>query len=268
MSSDAERIMLLRCPLDIVDFEEATAWCFSRAASKERPSQLITVNAQSLLLMHDDPAMEEAIREAAMVVADGASMALAARVLNLPWKGRVTGVDLMQRLMSEGGARHLKVYFLGATDLVLERLLAVVRERYPGLVVAGYRNGYFDRNHDGEVIEQIRASGADILFVGMPTPFKELWLHRNLPRFGVGLAIGVGGTFDVLAGLVPRAPLWMQRAGLEWSWRLMMEPRKLWKRNVVYNSRFVAMLLRESFRRREARSATNRREREKDPYHR
>jgi N-acetylglucosaminyldiphosphoundecaprenol N-acetyl-beta-D-mannosaminyltransferase len=212
--------------------------------------------------------MEEAIRSAALVVADGASMALAARILNLPWKGRVTGVDLMQRLMGEGAPRGLRVYFLGATDRVLDRLVTVTRERFPGLVVAGYRNGYFDRAREGEVIEAIRASSADVLFVGMPTPFKEVWLHRNLPRFGVGLAIGVGGSFDVLAGLVPRAPLWMQRAGLEWSWRLMMEPRKLWKRNLVYNSRFMGALLREKVRRGRREAETNRREREKSSDHR
>jgi N-acetylglucosaminyldiphosphoundecaprenol N-acetyl-beta-D-mannosaminyltransferase len=268
MSSDTQRVSLLECPLDVVDFEEAASWCLSASMSKENPSQLVTVNAQSLLMMHDDPAMGGAIREAAMVVADGASMALAARILRLPWKGRVTGVDLMARLMREGASRGLKVYFLGATDQVLERLLAVTRERYPGLIVAGYQNGYFDRENDAEVIDRIRASGADILFVGMPTPFKEVWLHRNLSRFGAGLAIGVGGTFDVLAGLVPRAPLWMQRAGLEWSWRLMMEPRKLWKRNLVYNSRFVGMLLREKVRRGRAQVETNRRESEKSSYHR
>jgi N-acetylglucosaminyldiphosphoundecaprenol N-acetyl-beta-D-mannosaminyltransferase len=245
MSSDALRVDLFRCPLDVVSFDEAAAWCFSAASARENPSQLVTVNAQSLLMMHDDPAMDEAVRGAAMIVADGASMALAARILNLPWKERVTGVDLMQRLMREGAPKGLRVYYLGATDQVLDRLLAITSEKYPGLVVAGYRNGYFDRNNDGEVIENIRASNADVLFVGMPTPFKELWLHRNLGRFGVGLAIGVGGTFDVIAGLVPRAPRWMQRSGMEWSWRLMMEPRKLWKRNLVYNSRFVAMLLRE-----------------------
>ncbi len=245
MSSEHDRVTLLGCPLDLVDFEEAASWCFDAARAKGSPAQLVTVNAQSLLMMRDDPAMDRAIREAAMVVADGASMALAARILRLPWKGRVTGVDLMARLLRDGSSRGLKVYFLGATDVVLDRLLAVTRERHPGLVVAGYRNGYFDREKDGEVIDAIRASGADVLFVGMPTPFKEVWLHRNLSRFGAGLVIGVGGTFDVLAGLVPRAPVWMQRAGLEWSWRLMMEPRKLWKRNLVYNSRFVALLLRE-----------------------
>jgi N-acetylglucosaminyldiphosphoundecaprenol N-acetyl-beta-D-mannosaminyltransferase len=254
MSSDRERVDLLDCPLDVVNFEEAATWSLARAASKGNPVQLVTVNAQSLLMMHDDPAMGSAIRNAALVVADGASMALAARILDLPWKGRVTGVDLMARILGDGAKRGLKVYYLGATDTVLEKLLEVTRERYPGLVVAGYRNGYFDREKDGEVIDAIRASGADVLFVGMPTPFKEIWLHRNLSRFGVGLAIGVGGTFDVLAGLVPRAPLWMQKAGLEWSWRLMMEPRKLWKRNLVYNSRFVALLVRERIRGRRARS--------------
>jgi len=253
MSSDRKRVALLECPLDVVDFEEAASWSLAAAATKGSPAQLVTVNAQSLLMMHDDPAMGSAIRDAAMVVADGASMALGARILGLPWKGRVTGVDLMARLLRDGARRALKVYYLGATDTVLAKLLDVTRERFPGIVVAGYRNGYFDREKDAEVIEAIRASGADILFVGMPTPFKEIWLHRNLSRFGVGLAIGVGGTFDVLAGLVPRAPLWMQRAGLEWSWRLMMEPRKLWKRNLVYNSRFVALLLREKIRGRRAR---------------
>ena len=242
--SDSSRVTLLGCPIDVVSFDEAATWCIRAATVRDAPRQLITVNAQSLLLMHDEPAMDEAVRSAAMVVGDGVSIAMAARALRFPWKGRVTGVDLMQRMMRDGEMRKLKVFYLGGTEEVVNRLVALTRERYPGLVVAGFRNGYFDRAKDTEVIGQIRASAADVLFVGMPTPFKELWLHRNLSKFGVGLAIGVGGTFDVLAGVIRRAPSWMQRTGLEWLWRLMLEPRKLWKRNVVYNTRFILLLLR------------------------
>jgi N-acetylglucosaminyldiphosphoundecaprenol N-acetyl-beta-D-mannosaminyltransferase len=208
----------------------------------------MTVNAQSLLLVRDDPAVAEAVRQAALVVGDGVSIAIATRVLRLPWKGRVTGVDLTQRILADGMRIGLKVFFLGATREIITRMAAKTTEQYPGVQVVGYQDGYYDRGADGPVIDRIRQSGAQVLFVGMPTPYKEIWLHKNLERLGVRLAIGVGGTFDVMTGQVRRAPAWMQKVGMEWLWRMMMEPRKMWKRNVVYNSRFLYLLAHEKLR--------------------
>jgi N-acetylglucosaminyldiphosphoundecaprenol N-acetyl-beta-D-mannosaminyltransferase len=247
--SDRQRITLFGCPLDVVDFEETAAWCMATVQGNAPPCQLMTINAQSLLLVVDDPTVSDAVRQAAMVVGDGVSIALATRVLGLPWKGRVTGVDLTQRILTDGMRIGLKVFYLGATADIVSRLVRLTAERYTGVQVVGWQDGYYDRANDGPLIERIRASGAQVLFVGMPTPYKEIWLHKNLERLGVRLAIGVGGTFDVMTGQVRRAPVWMQRSGLEWLWRMILEPRKMWKRNVVYNSRFLYLLLREKLKR-------------------
>jgi N-acetylglucosaminyldiphosphoundecaprenol N-acetyl-beta-D-mannosaminyltransferase len=158
---------------------------------------------------------------------------------------RVTGVDLMQRLLEAAAGEGFGVFFLGARQDVLGAVVRRCREEYRGLRVSGWRDGYFSPAEHDSVIDDIRASGAEILLVGMPSPFKEVWCHRHRDRFGVRLVIGVGGSFDVFAGAIPRAPLWMQRAGLEWSWRLLNEPRKLWKRYLVCNSAFAWMMLRE-----------------------
>ena len=119
----------------------------------------------------------------------------------------------------------------------------VSHERYPGALVAGFQNGYFPRHEQPDVVRKIRDSNADMLFVGMPTPFKEVWCHENKEALGVPVILGVGGSFDVHAGFVRRAPRWMQMWGLEWSWRLLMEPRKMWKRYLVSNCKFILMVL-------------------------
>jgi N-acetylglucosaminyldiphosphoundecaprenol N-acetyl-beta-D-mannosaminyltransferase len=156
----------------------------------------------------------------------------------------------MAHLLEAAAARGLKVFFLGAKEEVVQKLVRWCESRYPGLIVAGYRNGYFKESDYPEVINQVRRSGADMLFVGMPTPFKEVWCKQNREALGVPVIMGVGGSFDVLAGFIRRAPLWMQNAGLEWFWRLLMEPRKMWKRYLVTNSIFIVRTLLETMRRR------------------
>jgi N-acetylglucosaminyldiphosphoundecaprenol N-acetyl-beta-D-mannosaminyltransferase len=245
--SDLQRIELFGCPLDIVDFEETAAWCRKTIQGNAPPVQLMTINAQSLLLVKDDAEVGEAVKKAGLIVGDGVSIAIATRALKLPWKGRVTGVDLTQRILADGMSYGLKVFYLGATPATVKRLVEVTAERYPGVQVVGAQDGFYDRKNDGPIIDRIRASGAQVLFVGMPTPYKEIWLQKNMERLGVRLAIGVGGTFDVMTGQVKRAPVVFQNIGMEWLWRMMMEPRKMWKRNVVYNSRFLYLLAKAKF---------------------
>src|SRR5262249_34785691 len=140
---------------------------------------------------------------------------------------RVAGVDLMTRLLAEAGKHRLRVYFLGAKREVVTALAERTRAQHPELDIAGFRDGYFGLDDHLRIVAEIRASGAHMLFVGMPSPFKETWCERHRQRLQVPIVIGVGGSFDVLAGFIKRAPRWAQSAGLEWFWRLLMEPRKL-----------------------------------------
>lgn len=156
----------------------------------------------------------------------------------------------MAHLLEAASARGLKVFFLGAKEEVVQKLVRSCESRYSGIVVAGYRNGYLKESDYPEIINQVRQSGADILFVGMPTPLTQVWCDQHREALGVPVIMGVGGSFDVLAGFIRRAPLWMQNAGLEWFWRLLMEPRKMWKRYLVTNSIFIALTLIETMRRR------------------
>jgi N-acetylglucosaminyldiphosphoundecaprenol N-acetyl-beta-D-mannosaminyltransferase len=155
---------------------------------------------------------------------------------------KVSGVDLMRRLLEAGNERALSIFLLGTTQERLDVLERVIRAKYPNVTIAGTRNGYFKAPDYPDVTKQIRDAKADLLLVGMPAPFKEIWCEEQREALATPAILGVGGAFDVLAGFVPRAPRLMQEAGLEWAWRLAMEPRKLWKRYLVTNSSFIALL--------------------------
>ncbi|MCH7910336.1 MAG: WecB/TagA/CpsF family glycosyltransferase [Candidatus Hydrogenedentes bacterium] len=161
-----------------------------------------------------------------------------------PLKDRVAGVALMYDLLSAADERRLRVYFLGAGQEVLDSLKEVCARDFPGLKIVGTRNGYFDESAWPELVSEIRDSRADMLFVGMPTPFKEVWCHEHKDALDVPVIMGVGGSFDVVAGYVRRAPTVMQNMGLEWFWRLLMEPRRMWKRYLSSNTAFLWLTFR------------------------
>jgi N-acetylglucosaminyldiphosphoundecaprenol N-acetyl-beta-D-mannosaminyltransferase len=171
----------------------------------------------------------------------------AARLLGVRVPERVAGIDLMGRLIALCETEDWPVYFLGAKDDVLAGFEAEALRRHPQLRVAGRRNGYFSADHEAGIAETIRASGARLLLVAISSPMKERFLARNMERLGPLLAVGVGGSFDVWAGKATRAPLWMQRVGLEWFHRFAQEPRRMWKRYLVGNLRFAWIVLRARF---------------------
>jgi polysaccharide biosynthesis protein VpsK len=249
------RSELFGCPFDPIGMSDAVARAVGWCEGDRRPRTIVTVNAALVVAMRGDPDLARACRAGDLVLADGVPIVWASRVAGARLPARVAGVDLMGRLLEAAAARGLPVFFLGAREEVVRKLAAQCTARYPGLWVAGWRNGYFDRAREREVVDQIRRSGAAMLFVGMPSPFKEVWCERWREELGVPVLMGVGGSFDVLAGFIPRAPRWMQAAGLEWLWRLAMEPRRLWKRYLVTNALFVARVLAEAVRRRSARRA-------------
>jgi N-acetylglucosaminyldiphosphoundecaprenol N-acetyl-beta-D-mannosaminyltransferase len=244
----------MECAFDRVTMSEAVARAVGWCREGRRPHTVITVNAAVLAAMRQDRDLARACRAGDLVVADGVPVVWASRLAGAALPSRVAGVDLMQRLLESAAEHGLPVFFLGAREEVVRALVARCAIRHPGLVVAGWRNGYFGRERDREVVEQIRRSGAAMLFVGMPSPFKEVWCERHRDELGIPAIMGVGGSFDVLAGFVRRAPRFMQAAGLEWLWRLLMEPRRLWKRYLVTNAIFIARTVAETFRLRAGRA--------------
>lgn len=237
------RVPLLGCAIDAVTEDEAVTRIMGWCRDGDRGCRtVITLNAAVVTMLRGDPVLRAAVGSADLVLADGMPLVWAARWLGTPLPGRVTGVDLMTRLLDAGRARGLRVFLLGTTQERLDRMVAVVGVRHPGVVVAGARNGYFAAAEHAEVAAQIRAARADLLLIGMPTPAKEIWCARHRDVLATPVALGVGGAFDVLAGFVRRAPTWMQAAGLEWLWRLAMEPRRLWRRYLVSNTRFAVLL--------------------------
>ena len=229
-------------PLDLLTMDESVARCFELIES-ELPTQHVVINASKVVMMEDVAGLREVIARCAMVSADGQSVVWAGRALGLAVPERVAGIDLMERLIAEAESRSWPVYFLGARQDVLDDFLDRELESHPGLVVAGSHDGYFDDAR--QMAKSIHASGARLLFVGISSPIKEFFLAEHLAAMGAVFAMGVGGSFDVLAGRTQRAPLWMQRVGLEWFYRFLQEPGRMWRRYLIGNVRFALVVVRE-----------------------
>jgi N-acetylglucosaminyldiphosphoundecaprenol N-acetyl-beta-D-mannosaminyltransferase len=212
--------------------------------------QHMSVNAAKLVALHDDPTLGGMIASCDLVTADGQSVVWAARLLGRQLPERVAGIDLMERLLAAADAVGYRVFVLGARREVLDRALANLMARYPNLLVVGSRDGYFDDSEALDVCDEIRQASPDMLFVAMSSPRKEYFLGEQGASLGVPFAMGVGGSVDVIAGLTRRAPVLLQRLGLEWAYRLWQEPRRLAKRYLTTNVRFAAMVLRELLNRR------------------
>jgi N-acetylglucosaminyldiphosphoundecaprenol N-acetyl-beta-D-mannosaminyltransferase len=239
--SEQGRVDVLGCPIDPLDMEGTLDRC--EAIIHERAyAQHMAVNVAKLVACRDNELLRDAVENSAIINADGAGVVLAARLLGTRLPERVAGIDLMDALMARAADRGWRVFVLGAKDEVLERAAAVLRDRHPGLVLAGMRNGYFGGDETLDVCAEIRAAQPDVLFVAMGTPHKELFLAEHGPSLGVPLVMGVGGAIDVVAGVTRRAPVVWQRAGLEWLYRLLQEPRRMFRRYAVTNAKFGLLL--------------------------
>lgn len=210
----------------------------ARFVAGKTPRQGVFLNAGKFAEIDRNPRLKQAIEQADLRLADGQPLIWAARLLGVPLSERVAGIDLMYRLLAEGKGRGWRFFFFGASEEVLQKTVAICRERY-GIAVAGSQHGYYAPDEEAAVAEKIRNSGADILFVAMGSPKKELFMDRHLRTMNVPFTMGVGGSFDVAAGVVRRSPRWMQRIGLEWLFRLMQEPGRLWRRYLFGNLHFI-----------------------------
>lgn len=236
-----QRVPLLNGQFDPLTLPQTVDAIFGLLRAGNR-GWLCTVNVAILMMMRSDARLQKFADEAALVVADGQPLVWCAPWLGQSLPERVTGVDLVDAICARAAREHRGIYLLGATDTVVTTLARRLRERYAELRV-DYADGYFTPDEAPARAERVRASGADILFVGMGVPRQENFVAAHWDRLGVGMAIGVGGSFDVLAGLRARAPVWMQRTGMEWFFRLIQEPRRLFVRYLVTNSQFAWLVL-------------------------
>lgn len=201
------------------------------------------LNAAKVAMAHHAPELFQALKTCDLISPDGISIVWASRFLGTPLPERVNGTNLMLSTCALAAKEGFRVYLLGGTPDVVTETAAQLRRLFPGLMIAGQHHGYFDVSGEPEIAQAIRDTKPDIVFVGISTPKKEFWLERNVPVIEVPFAMGVGGSFDIIAGRVRRAPIWMQERGLEWIWRLAQEPRKMWRRYLLGNPQFVWLIL-------------------------
>ncbi|MEU6352766.1 WecB/TagA/CpsF family glycosyltransferase [Streptomyces sp. NPDC047072] len=213
-----------------------------------RQLEIGVVNAAKLVNMRRDERLAQAVSGCDLVLADGQAVVWAGRVLRAPLPERVAGIDLFLRLLGEAETAGISVYFLGAKQEVLQDMLRRVADRFPGLKVAGSRNGYFADSEQEAIAEDIARSGAQMLFLGMTSPKKEIFTAAYGAATGARVVHGVGGSFDILAGITKRAPATWQRLGVEWLYRALQEPRRLGKRYITTNTAFLLMTAREFIR--------------------
>ncbi|MFY8051194.1 MAG: WecB/TagA/CpsF family glycosyltransferase [Armatimonadaceae bacterium] len=243
----AERIEILGLPVDDVDMDMA----LDRIAGfiqTDTMHQVVTADASMVVTASMDAEFLSIAKAAAMVTSDGAGILWASRKLGLGIKNKCSGVDLAERLVAESVSRHWRIFFFGAAPGVASRAAVEMQRRYPGCNIVGTRDGFFDAEASAKVASEIAACEPDIVLVALGIPKQEKWISKFGNLTGAKVCIGVGGTLDVFSGTVQRAPVWMQKRGLEWFYRLTSDPRQL--RNRIQKQKllpiFVGMVLKAS----------------------
>lgn len=195
--------------------------------AEKTPHFIATANAEMVMMAQTDPELALILNRANLVVPDGAGVVWAARHYGYEMPERVAGYDLVQRLLCEAAAKGYRIYMFGSAPGIVEKAKQAAEQKYKGVQIVGTRNGYFSIQDEPQIIEDIIASKPDILLAALGVPKQEKWLYKNLGVLNIPLSIGVGGSFDVMAGNVKRAPLWMQEANLEWLYRLLSQPKRI-----------------------------------------
>lgn len=241
----SSRVMFLNTQVDNLTMQE-TVMLINESISNGNRLQHVVVNAGKIVAMQTDLELRESVNNCDVINADGMAVVWASKILGKPLKERVAGIDLMENLIELAHKKKYKVYFLGAKEAIVSKVVDHYTEKYSKNLIAGYRNGYFSKEEEPEIAKDIEDSEAQLLFVAISSPKKENFLYQNKAHLTkVSFTMGVGGSFDVVSGLVKRAPLWMQNNGLEWFYRFAQEPKRMWKRYLVGNSKFLYLVFKE-----------------------
>jgi len=243
----SKKTILFNTPIDAISLRE-TVEIVEAAIRNNQQLHHIAVNVAKIVKMQTDKELYNSVVSADIISADGMPLVWVSKLIGTPIPERVTGVDLMQELVKLSARENYKIYFLGASEEVVSAVVEIYRNDFGSGIIAGFRNGYFLEQEEQRIAQEIADSGANILFVAITSPKKENFLFKNkqiLQR--VNFIMGVGGSFDVIAGKVKRAPKWMQKSGLEWFYRILQEPKRMWRRYLVTNSLFFYYLINEFF---------------------
>ena len=247
-SHHASRTTFLDVPLHLLTMDQTVAVVMASIRSR-KPLHQVSLNVAKLVLLRRNRELADDVMNADLISADGMGIVLAARFFGVAVPERVAGVDLLERVLAVCAEEGYRPYLLGARPDVLARAIQRLSDRFPGLKVAGVHHGYYAPSEENGIVESIRECQPDCLFVGMPTPQKERFMANHHHDLAVPFTMGIGGGIDILAGHVRRAPLLWQRLGLEWLFRLLQEPRRMWRRYLTTNSAFLILLLGEAVRR-------------------
>lgn len=237
------RIDILNTTIDNLSMQE-TLQIVDHTIMKGEQLHHVVVNAGKIVSMQKDLKLRKSVNESDLINADGQAVVWASIILGKPLKERVAGIDLMTRLVELSHKNNYKIFFFGAKQEVVKSVVDKYTNEYTSNIIAGYRNGYFKKEEEKDIAREISNSGANILFVAISSPTKENFLYENKDLLKkVNFIMGVGGSFDVVAGHVKRAPLWMQNVGLEWFYRFSQEPRRMWKRYLIGNVKFIILVI-------------------------
>lgn len=236
------RTKFLNYNIDNLTFDE-TIDKIIELINSGKTNQHVVLNAAKITLMGRDKKLAKIVNSCDLISADGISIVWASKFLGNRIKERVTGIDLFSRLLEIADQKRYRIYLLGANEDVIKASVKKMKEKYKGLTIVGYRNGFFNEEDEIDIVNGINQSNSHILFVGISTPKKEYFLDKYKNKLKVPFCMGVGGSFDITAGRYQRAPRWMQRLGLEWYYRLIQEPRRMWKRYSIDNYKFIYTVL-------------------------
>jgi N-acetylglucosaminyldiphosphoundecaprenol N-acetyl-beta-D-mannosaminyltransferase len=237
-----KRVLLLGAPLDALSMSE-TLGLIADAMRERTALQHVVVNVAKLVFMQEDAALYKDVASSDLINIDGAGVVLGCKLMGVDVPGRVAGIDVMDGVLALCEREGYKPYILGAKTDILAQAKANIDATYSGIQWAGMQDGYYDRGTEREVMQSIADSGADCLFIAMPSPHKERIMGDYKDVLHIPFMMGVGGSVDVFAGFVSRAPVWMQKAGMEWVYRLLQEPKRMFKRYWVTNRKFAVLLL-------------------------
>lgn len=240
-----ETVSILGVKVARMSMDQVLEWC-RIMVEQEKPRHLVTANAEIVYRAYNDPEFARLVEKADLVTADGSGVVWASRLLGSPVPERVSGIDLVNELLVMAEKKGWGVYFLGGQKAVAEKAVLNTLSAHPRLKVCGYRDGYYSQEEEDQVVSNIYKEKAQILLAALGSPKQEAFIQSHLKELNTPLCIGVGGTFDVLAGVAERAPAWMRDYGLEWLHRLLKSPSR-WRR-VAALPRFVGAVLRQRLR--------------------
>jgi exopolysaccharide biosynthesis WecB/TagA/CpsF family protein len=250
-TDNSDKVNIAGVHVDKYSFDEVVERIINHALVKGKPEYVVTPNAQHIVSLQQDALFQDIYRKAFLAVPDGVSLLWSAKFLQTPLRGRVNGTDLFEKVCAEAAEKGLKVFLLGGRPGAADNAKSVLQLRHANLnIVSTYCPPYGFESQPEELAainSHIQAAAPDILFVGLGAPKQEYWIYNNYLDLGVPVSVGIGVSFELVANMVQRAPVWMQKWGLEWLFRVFVEPKRLWKRYIVGNPQFMWLVVKQRF---------------------